>query len=40
MRMVFSPEAKAEFNEAVEYYDQQRQGLGDELRAEIREFLP
>jgi plasmid stabilization system protein ParE len=40
MRVIFSPEARTEFNEAVQYYDQQRQGLGDELRAEIREFLP
>lgn len=40
MQVIFSPEAKTEFDEAVEYYDQQRQGLGDELRAEIREFLP
>jgi len=40
MRVIFSPEARTEFNEAVQYYDQQRQGLGDELREEIREFLP
>jgi plasmid stabilization system protein ParE len=40
MRVIFSPEARAEFDEAVEYYDQQRQGLGGELRAEVREFLP
>jgi plasmid stabilization system protein ParE len=40
MRVIFSPEARTEFNEAVQYYDQQRQGLGDELRAEIRGFLP
>jgi plasmid stabilization system protein ParE len=40
MRVIFSPEARAEFDEAVQYYDQQRHGLGDDLRAEIREFLP
>jgi plasmid stabilization system protein ParE len=40
MRVIFSPEARAEFDAAVEYYDQQRHGLGDELRAEVREFLP
>jgi toxin ParE1/3/4 len=27
-------------DDAVRYYDQQRQGLGDELRGEIRDFLP
>ena len=40
MRVVLSPEAQAEFDEAVKYYDQQREGLGDELRAGIRAFLP
>lgn len=40
MRVIFSPEARAEFDEAVQYHDQQRHGLGDDLRAEIREFLP
>ncbi|MBK7024596.1 MAG: type II toxin-antitoxin system RelE/ParE family toxin [Sulfuritalea sp.] len=40
MRVIFSPEARTEFDDAVRYYDQQRQGLGDELRGEIRDFLP
>lgn len=40
MRVIFSPEARAEFDEAVQYYDQQRRGLGDELRGEIRGVLP
>ncbi len=40
MRVLFSPEARAEFEDAARYYDEQRQGLGDELRREIRNFLP
>ena len=40
MRVVFSPEARDDFEDAARYYDAQRPGLGDELRREIRNFLP
>lgn len=39
MRVLFSSQARAEFEDAARYYDEQRQGLGDELRQEMRNFL-
>lgn len=39
MQVLFSPQAQAEFEDAARYYDEQRQGLGDELRQEMRNFL-
>ncbi|MDP1525758.1 MAG: hypothetical protein Q8M20_08115 [Rhodocyclaceae bacterium] len=38
MRVLFSPQAQAEFENAARYYNEQRQGLGDELRQEMRDF--
>jgi plasmid stabilization system protein ParE len=35
MNLRFLPQAKAELREAVAYYNEQRPGLGDELRAEV-----
>lgn len=40
MRVVFSPEARLEFDEAERYYDQQLEGLGARFRAEVRAALP
>lgn len=40
MRVVFSPEARLEFEEAERYYDQQLEGLGARFRAEVRAALP
>lgn len=40
MRVVFSPEARLEFEEAERYYNEQWQGLGSRFRAEIRAALP
>jgi toxin ParE1/3/4 len=34
-RPIIDAQAKAELDQAVEYYDRQRPGLGGELRAEI-----
>ena len=35
MRFRFHPEAAAEFDKAVEYYEQRQSGLGLELAAEV-----
>ena len=40
MRVVFSPEARDDFEDAARYYDAQRPGLGDELRRELSNVLP
>lgn len=40
MRVVFSPEAREEFEEAERYYNRQVPQLGGEFRREIREALP
>ena len=40
MRVVFSPEAREEFEEAERYYNRQASQLGGEFRREIRETLP
>lgn len=40
MRVIFSPEAKREFEEAEGYYEQQQPGLGSRFRAEVRAALP
>jgi plasmid stabilization system protein ParE len=39
MRIEFSPEAQAEFVDAVRYYERQVSGLGAHFRAEIRDAL-
>jgi len=39
MRVIFSPEARLEFEEAVHYYDEQLKGLGGRYRAEVRSAL-
>jgi toxin ParE1/3/4 len=39
MRIEFAPEAKAEFDDAKRYYDQQLQGLGERFRDEVRDAL-
>lgn len=39
MRLVFSPEARLEFEEAERYYNQQLAGLGAGLREEVRNAL-
>lgn len=39
MRVVFSPEARQEFEEAECYYSQQVPGLGERFRAEVRSAL-
>jgi plasmid stabilization system protein ParE len=39
MRIEFSPEAQAEFADAVRYYERQTPGLGARFRAEIRDAL-
>ena len=39
MRVLFSPQAQAEFEDAARYYNEQRHGLGDEFRREMRNFL-
>jgi len=40
MRLVFSPEARLEFEEAERYYERQASGLGSAFRAAIKEALP
>lgn len=40
MRIIFSPEARLEFEEAERYYVRQATYLGSEFRAEIRNALP
>ena len=35
--ILFLPAAQAEFNEAATWYEEQRQGLGDEFIAEVEE---
>jgi plasmid stabilization system protein ParE len=40
MRLVFSPEARREFEEAEHYYERQAQGLGSAFRASVKEALP
>ena len=40
MRVIFSPEARQEFEEAERYYDRQVRGLGEQFRAEVRAALP
>ena len=40
MRVIFSPEARREFEEAERYYNRQAPRLGDEFRAEIKSALP
>jgi hypothetical protein len=40
MRVVFSPEARLEFEEAERYYNRQVSGLGAKFRAEIVSALP
>lgn len=39
MRLLFSPEAKHEFEDARQYYEAQLPGLGNEFRDEIRAAL-
>jgi plasmid stabilization system protein ParE len=39
MRIEFSPEAQAEFVDAVRYYERQVSGLGTHFRAEMRDAL-
>lgn len=36
MRLIFSPEARLEFNDAENYYNQQVDGLGAQFRNEVR----
>jgi len=40
MRVVFSPEARQEFEEAEEYYERKVPGLGERFRAEVRAAVP
>ncbi len=40
MRVIFSPEARLEFEEAERYYNRQVQGLGERFRAEVGSALP
>lgn len=40
MRVVFSPEARQEFEEAEHYYNRQIPQLGSQLRREMRDALP
>ena len=40
MRVLISPEAQREFEEAERYYKHQSPQLGDAFRAEIKEALP
>ena len=35
MKLYFHPEAEAEFNQAIEYYEQHQSGLGIELVGEV-----
>lgn len=40
MRVIFSPEARQEFEEAERYYNRQVPGLGERFRVEVRLALP
>jgi toxin ParE1/3/4 len=40
VRVLFSPEARQEFEEAEQYYNLQVPKLGDEFRKEVRAALP
>ena len=40
MRVIFSPEARQEFEEAERHYNRQVHGLGERFRAEVRSALP
>jgi len=40
MRVIFSPEARQEFEEAERYYERQVPGLGTRFRVEVRSALP
>ncbi len=40
MRVVFSPEARLEFEDAERYYEHQLVGLGRRFREEVRQALP
>lgn len=40
MRVLFSPEARQEFEEAEQYYNRQVPKLGDQFRKEVRAALP
>jgi toxin ParE1/3/4 len=40
MRVLFSPEARQEFDEAEQYYNRQVPKLGDQFRKEVRAALP
>lgn len=39
MQLIFSPEAKAEFEDGVRYYERQFQGLGRNFREDVRQAL-
>jgi toxin ParE1/3/4 len=39
MRVIFSPEARLELNDATTYYENQSQGLGIRFRREVRDAL-
>lgn len=39
MRILFSPEAKVEFDDAERYYERQIPGLGARFRTEVRDTL-
>jgi len=39
MRVIFSPEARLEFEDAERYYDKQVEGLGNRFRAEVKTAL-
>ena len=40
MQVIFSPEARQEFEEAERYYNRQESGLGSRFRVEVRAALP
>lgn len=40
MRVIFSPEARQEFETAERYYNRQSPRLGEDFRAEIKSVLP
>jgi len=40
MRVIFSPEARLEFEEAERYYQRQATYLGKAFRSEVRDALP
>lgn len=39
MRVIFSPEARLEFEDAERYYDKQVEGLGRRFRSEVKAAL-